>query len=213
MALVVVVLALATAVGVAAGGRPAALTRVPLAGWRLLAGAAACQVAGSVGVRVSGSGVPYAVGSLAAVALLIGFLLHNAALPGVPLVALGLLANTVVVLANGAMPVSRWAAARAGVDLTDIAGGTDARHVVAGAASSARALGDIVPVRIPWFPEVVSPGDVLVVAGLALLLVAGLLWPQPAGSECDEPTGTPAPVQDARDTTRASASTTPGSYS
>ena len=114
-------------------------------------------------------------------------------------------------LANGAMPVSRWAAARAGVDLTDIADGSDARHVLAGAASSARALSDIVPVRIPWFPEVVSPGDVLVAAGLALLLVAGLLWPQPGASAAGAPG--PPPVQDGRDTTRASASTTPGSYS
>ena len=108
------------------------------------------------------------------------------------------------------MPVSRWAAARAGVDLTDITSGADARHVVASAGSSARVLSDIVPVRIPWFPEVVSPGDVLVAAGLALLLVAGLLWPQTEGT--DRPVGAP-PVHDGRETTRASASTTPGSYS
>jgi hypothetical protein len=207
VALVVVVLVLATVVGVAGGGRPAALAHVPLAGWRLLVGAAACQVAGSVLSRVLDSNVPYAVGSLAAVALLIGFLLHNASLAGVPLIAIGLLSNTVVVLANGAMPVSRWAAAKAGVDLHDIAAGLDARHAVAGASSSARVLSDVIPVRVPWWPEVVSPGDVLVAAGLSLLLVTGLLWPRTRHSDVVRA------EDELRDTTRASASTTPGSYS
>lgn len=202
MALVVVVLVLATVVGVAAGGRPAALARVPLAGWRLLVTAAVCQAAGSVLARLAGSNIPYAVGSLVAVALLIGFLLHNASLAGVPLVAIGLLTNTLVVLANGAMPVSRWAAAKAGVHLTEIAAGLDPRHVVADAATSGRAFSDVIPVRIPGWPEVVSPGDLLVAAGLGLLLVTGLLWPQ-SGVGRAEP----------RETTRAKASTTPGSYS
>jgi hypothetical protein len=206
VALVAVVLVLATVVGVAAGGRPAALARVPLSGWPLLAAAAGCQVAGTVLARLTDSAVPYAAGSLAAVALLIGFLLTNASLPGVALIAIGLLANTAVVLANGAMPVSRWAAAKAGVTLADIDNGLDPRHVVAGASTSGRILSDVIPVRIPWWPEVVSPGDILVAAGLGLLLFSGLLWPQrhkEVGRSEDEP----------RDTTRANASTTPGSYS
>jgi Family of unknown function (DUF5317) len=221
VALVVVVLVLAAVVGVAAGGRPTALSRVPLAGWRLLLGAAASQLAGTLVSRGSGTEFPYEIGSLAAVALLIGFLLSNSRLPGVPLVALGLLLNTAVVLANGAMPVSRWAAARAGVDLTEIATGLDARHALAAAGTSLRRLSDVVPVPIPGFPEVVSAGDVLVAAGLALLLWTGLLWPQTGPDRHDTPEspvsagsaapGTPGdPV---RDTTRASASTTRGSYS
>jgi hypothetical protein len=215
VALVVVVLVLAAAVGVASGGRPGALGRVPLSGWRLLLGAAVCQLAGSLATRVAGSEVPYEIGSLAAVGLLIGFLLSNTRLPGVPLVAAGLLVNALVVLANGAMPVSRWAAARAGVDLTAISAGADARHAVAGAGTSLRLLSDVVPVPIPGFPEVVSPGDVLVAAGLALLLVMGLLWDQ-AGRD-DRPAGgssvTGSPGDAVRATTRASASTTRGSYS
>jgi Family of unknown function (DUF5317) len=210
VALVAVVLVLAAVVGVAGGGRPGALAQVPLAGWRLLVAAGVCQVGGSVISRLTDANVPYAVGSLAAVALLIGFLLHNTRLAGVPLVAVGLLANTVVVLANGAMPVSRWAAAKAGVDLHDIAAGLDARHVVAGATTSARVLSDVIPVRIPWWPEVVSPGDVLVAAGLGLLLVTGLLWPRTRQTRHSE---VERSGDELRETTRASASTTPGSYS
>jgi hypothetical protein len=214
VALVVVVLVLAAALGVATGGRPGALTRVPLAGWQLLVAAASFQLAGTLVARTTGSSWPYAVGSVAAVVLLIGFLLRNTSLPGVPLVALGLALNALVVAANAAMPVSLWAAARAGVDVTSIAAGLDPRHELADGSTTLRALGDVIPVRIPWFPEVVSAGDVLVAAGLGLLVVMGLRWGQ-ARRGRDEggsaATGTPGEALLA--TTRASASTTRGSYS
>jgi hypothetical protein len=215
VALVTVVLVLAALIGLAAGGRPAALTRVPLTGWRLLTGATVCQLAGSVIARTAGWSAAYEVGSVAAVVLLTGFLVSNTRLPGMPLIAAGLLLNLVAVLANGAMPVSRWAAGRAGVDLTDIAAGLDARHVVASSGTTLRPLTDVVPAPMPWFPEVVSPGDVLVAAGLGLLLVTALLWGQTGrrrgGGEGKAATGTPGDA--VRDTTRASASTTRGSYS
>lgn len=212
MALVTVVLVLAALLGVAAGGRPAALARVPLGGWRLLAGAAICQVAGSLLARTAGWSAAYEVGSVAAVVLLTGFLVSNTRLPGMPLIAAGLVLNLVAVLANGAMPVSRWAAGRAGVDLTDIAAGLDARHVVASSATTLRPLTDVVPVPMPWFPEVVSAGDVLVAAGLGLLLVTALRWGQ-TGRRSPGSAATGTPGDAVRDTTRASASTTRGSYS
>jgi hypothetical protein len=212
VALVTVVLVLAALIGLAAGGRPAALLLVPLNGWRLLVGATACQVAGSLLARTAGWSSAYEVGSVAAVALLGGFLISNTRLPGVPLIAAGLLLNLIAVLANGAMPVSRWAAARAGVDLTDIASGADARHVVASTSTALRPLSDVVPAPMPRFSEVVSPGDVLVAAGLGLLLVSALLWGQTGRRNAgNAATGTPADA--VRDTTRASASTTRGSYS
>ena len=214
MALVTIALVLAAALGVALGGRPAALTRVPLAGWALLAAAACAQLAGSLMSRWQDSSTAYEVGSLAAVALLVAFLVRNSALPGVPVVALGLLLNVVAVLANGAMPVSRWAAQRTGVDLSAIAAGLDARHEVADAATRLRPLTDVVPVPVPGYREVLSPGDVLVASGLALLLVTALLWGQPVrrrDSGGNEGSGTPE--DSVRETTRASASTTRGSYS
>jgi Family of unknown function (DUF5317) len=214
VALVTVVLVLAAAAGVAAGGRPGALARVPLGGWPLLVGAGVCQLAGMLVSRAADSAAAYAIGSVVAVILLTGFLLSNTRLPGIPLVALGLLLNAVVIAANDAMPVSRWAADRVGIDLSGIAAGLDARHAVAGAGTSLRLLGDVIPVAIPGWPEVVSPGDVLVAAGLGLLLLSALLWPQTGRGQAEggnAATGTP---EDAvRDTTRASASTTRGSYS
>lgn len=212
MALVTVVLVLAALLGAAAGGRAAALSRVPLTGWRLLAGATVCQLGGSVIARTAGWSAAYEAGSVTAVLLLTGFLVSNTRLPGVPLIAAGLLLNLVAVLANGAMPVSRWAAGRAGVDLTGIAAGLDARHVVATSATSLRPLTDVVPAPMPWFPEVVSPGDVLVAAGLGLLLVTALCWGQ-IGRRSGGNAVTGNPEDTVRDTTRASASTTRGSYS
>jgi hypothetical protein len=213
VALVTVVLVLAALIGVAAGGRPAALLRVPLGGWRLLFAAAFCQLAGSLISRAGDAALPYEIGSLAAVVLLGAFLVRNTRLPGVPMIALGLLLNLVAVLANGAMPVSRWAAGRVAIDLSGIAAGADPRHVVAGSATALRPLSDVVPVAVPGFPEVVSPGDVLVAAGLGLLLVTGLLWGQPVRRPDDGSASTGTPDDAVRDTTRASASTTRGSYS
>lgn len=213
MALVTIALVLAAALGVALGGRPAALARVPLAGWGLLAAAACSQVGGSLVASAQDSSTPYEVGSVAAVLLLIGFLVRNSALPGVPLVALGLLLNVVAVAANGAMPVSQWAAERTGVDLSRIAAGLDARHQVADASTALRPLTDVVPVPVPGFREVLSPGDLLVAAGLALLLVTALLWDQRPRLRRPGSGGTGTPEDSTRETTRASASTTRGSYS
>ncbi len=212
MALVTVVLVLAALLGVAMGGRPSALARVPMNGWPLLVAAAVCQLTGSVLARTTDAPVLYAVGSVAAVILLIAFLLRNTALPGIPLIAAGLMLNAVVVAVNAAMPVSLWAASKAGLDITTIAAGSDPRHELAGASTKLPLLGDVIPVRIPWFPEVVSAGDVLVAAGLGLLLVMALRSDQrDRNRDGSAATGTPGDAL--RATTRASASTTRGSYS
>jgi hypothetical protein len=79
-----------------------------------------------------------------------------------------------VVAANGAMPVSLVAAARAGVDTRAIALGSDPRHVLAGERTRWNPIGDVVPVPLPWQAEVVSPGDVLIAAGLAELISVGM---------------------------------------
>jgi len=100
----------------------------------------------------------------------------NRYVPGVSLVTLGLAVNALVVILNGAMPVSIVAALRAaGVPITDIAAGYDARHTIAGEGTTLRPLGDVVPLPLPIRPEVVSAGDVLVAAGLGELVVMGML--------------------------------------
>lgn len=148
------------------------LTRLAAVPWRarsLLGAALLVQVAASFG---PGAAYPGGLGLSALLAL--AFLAHNRRLPGMALVAGGLLLNALVVLANGAMPVSATAAARAGVRLDAVTGGEDPRHLVAGEGTPLGALGDVVPVALPLRPEVASPGDVLVVAGLVSLVVGGM---------------------------------------
>jgi hypothetical protein len=96
----------------------------------------------------------------------------NRAIHGAALIAAGLAANAVVMLANGAMPVSESAAARAGADPAIVMATGDHESIT----SDTRVpwLGKVVPVAFPPRPEVVSPGDVAVAAGIAVLIGMGL---------------------------------------
>ena len=91
------------------------------------------------------------------------------------LVALGLLANALVVSLNGAMPVAGSAAGRAGVSTQDLLTGADPRHVLIGDRTRLRALSDVLPAPWPVVPEVLSPGDVMIAAGLGQLVLLGML--------------------------------------
>ncbi len=167
MALVILVLVAAVAVGLAAGG-PIGAGEEPVRGWPLLLLAVLAQAGGAL-FGITG----YRVGLLLSALLAGVFLARNRRLAGVPLVTLGLLLNALVVTANAAMPVSRYAAARAGVDFATAVPATDPRHEPAGDATRLAALGDVVPLALPPHREVVSPGDCLLAAGLALLLIRG----------------------------------------
>lgn len=175
MGLVVAVLVVALVVGTLARGRVVRLARLPLRGAWLVLLAVAAQVGGAVA-----GGVLYPLALVASALLVAAFLVRNRTLPGVPLVALGLLLNAAVVAANGAMPVSVAAAARAGVATGPLADAADGRHELAGPGTRLRPLGDVVPVRLPLRPEVVSPGDVLLAAGLGLLVLRGMRLAAPA---------------------------------
>ncbi len=160
---------LALALGVVRGGTMRRLGLVPLRWWPVVLVAVTAQLAGALI-----GGASYVVGLAVSAVLAVAFLLVNRRLPGVPLLALGLLLNAAVVTANGAMPVSLYAAARAGLSTGPIGDGADPRHVLADADTRLRGLDDVVPVPWPVRPEVLSPGDVLVAAGLAQLVVAGM---------------------------------------
>lgn len=167
MSVAMVATALALLAGLGCGGRLAALERVPLRGWPLLAGAAVAQLLGVVlGVLGAPPGPAYAAGLGASAALVAAFLAANRDLAGTGLIALGLGLNAVVIAANGAMPVSAPAAVRAGVGADAVA---DRRHEPATNHTRLALLGDIVPAPLPVRPEVISPGDVGVAAGLAQL--------------------------------------------
>lgn len=169
--LALVVLLVALGVGLLLGGRVGRLAGLPLSWTWLVPVALVVQVGGALlGLRLS----------LVPAFVLVGaFLLINRAVPGLPLVGVGLLVNSLVIVLNAAMPVSLAATAAAGVSTEDILTGADSRHVAADGTTHLRWLGDVVPVPLPVHPEVVSPGDILVAAGLAQLVVVGML---PVGS-------------------------------
>jgi hypothetical protein len=165
----VVVVVAALAVGFARGGDLDRLGGLHLRDRWLVVAALLAQVAGGVS-----GGWLYPLG-LACSALLVGvFLARNRGVRGTGLVALGLLLNALVVGANGAMPVSGDAMGRARLSTQDIVSGNDPRHELLDGGTRLGLLGDRVPVLMPWRPEVVSVGDVLVAAGLAELVVLGM---------------------------------------
>lgn len=173
MGLVVVVLLVAVGIGLLRGGGLEHLGGLPLRSRRLVAAALVVQLAGGLVGGVTGDSV-YVVALAVSALLVAAFLARNRGLPGSALVALGLLANVLVVGANGAMPVSLAAAARAGVPVAELGLADDARHEPVTPATRLRLLGDVVPVPLPLRPEVVSPGDVLVAAGLGQLVVLAM---------------------------------------
>ena len=174
-----VALMLAVAVGWALGGSLSALGNINLRERSLVWAAVAAQALGAII-----GGPAYAVG-LALSALLVGrFLLRNRGVRGTGLLALGLLANALVVGVNGAMPVSLHAAGRSGTTTQDILTGADPRHEIAGAGTRLSWLGDVIPAPWPVRPEVISPGDVLIAAGLAQLVVLGMRPGRSPGPAC-----------------------------
>ncbi len=179
MGFVLLVAGLALLAGRLCGGRLGRLATMPLRGPWLVPAAAAVQLGAALAIGLGG--LPPRPVYRAALVLAAGpaavFLLRNRRLPGVGLLAAGLLLNAVVVLANGAMPVSAYAAARAGVPAAAVEAirvGADPRHESAGARTRLRLLGDVVPVPTPLRREVLSPGDCVAAAGLALLIVTGM---------------------------------------
>jgi len=169
VSLVVTVLLSALLAGRLSGGSLAGLGQVRLRAPGLVAAALVAQLAGALI-----GGPAHAVGLALSSGLAVAFLLRNRTLAGTGLVAAGLLANAVVIAVNGAMPVSLRAAERAGAPVEQLLAGTDPRHELETGATRLRWLGDLIPVRLPVRPEVVSAGDVLIAAGLAQLVVTAM---------------------------------------
>lgn len=195
MVLVLLVGALSLAVALVTGG--ARLGTVRLRAVRLLVAAAVVQLGTAVLAPGSGA-VRWA--ALAFTAVMVGlFVLGNRQVPGTPLVGAGLLLNVAVVAANGAMPVSVEAAARAGIPRAQAVGGGGALREQLTSSTRLGWLADVFPVATPWWPQVVSLGDLLVAAGVGLLLISAR--------------GPQTPTRAKRPTVLASESTTTGSYS
>jgi hypothetical protein len=161
----------AVAVGLARGGLSGGLTETSVKARRL---ALACLVVQAVVVALPlrAIGLPRGLGALL-LALALGTLLAiaraNGRLPGVPLIALGLLLNLVVVVANLGMPVPRTTLERAGIAVEQPPPSRpDAKHVIEGPGTRLGALGDRLAVRP--LTAVTSYGTVIELAGLFLLI-------------------------------------------
>jgi hypothetical protein len=113
---------------------------------------------------------------LASNLLLVVFLVLNRGLPGIGLRAAGLLLNVVVIGINRAMPVSGIAAEIAGVARTPTAASFE--HERMGPSTVLPWLGDVIP--LPRLGEVLSLGDVLLVAGVAVLVYRRMLAGSPS---------------------------------
>lgn len=99
-------------------------------------------------------------------AFIVAFVAFNRRLPGTVFIGAGLLANVVVILANGAMPVSLSALHHAGVtSLSGLQSGV--KHHPMGPGTRLGFLGDVIPVP-PL--GVVSVGDCVLGVGVMLLV-------------------------------------------
>lgn len=172
MVLVVVTVTVALAVGLLRGGRFGNLADASIRAGFLVAVAAAAQFLHAL-----------APGETAAVTLtvlseaaLLTFLWCNRYLAGTLLAAVGSALNTAVIVANGAMPVSRDAILAISRHPAEMSPG---RHRLLSDGDALPALADVI--ALPVLRSVVSVGDVILAAGLALL-VMDLMRPRPQRS-------------------------------
>jgi len=162
---------LGIAIGLALGGRLAALGTLQIRWARLAVAGLLVQFvlfAPAVTERVGDSGVLPYVGSSLVVLVVV---LRNIALPGLPVVALGAAANLAAIIANGGwMPASPSALASLG---TTIGEGYSNSRVVPFAALQPLTDTFSMPTWLP-LANVFSVGDVLIAAGVVIAIVATL---------------------------------------
>lgn len=115
----------------------------------------------------SGSPVLHEVLHVASYVLAGGCIVANRRITGLPVLALGAALNAVAIAANhGVMPASARAMRLAG-----LAPDADFSNSAPVAHPHLLALGDVIPVPGPWpLGNVMSVGDLLILAGLAVIL-------------------------------------------
>lgn len=164
MYFVLLVLAIAVVLSLLRGGRFHRLAHAPLRWVWLLFVGVMFQVAADalviLEVLEATGAVTYGL-LLTSQILVIVWVIGNWQLPGLVLVAIGLILNAVVMAANGAMPVSPEAIAVLGRDGSDLVRG---KHILMDETTRLPWLADIWPV--PPILAIISVGDVILAAGL-----------------------------------------------
>ena len=168
MVLVALTVAVALLVGWLRGGRLRHLAAVSFTGGPLVVAAAAAQFLFAL-APTRAAAVALAAASQVA---LLTFLWWNRYLAGALLIAVGSALNCAVVVLNGAMPVSREAMFAIARHPAEIAGG---RHRLLLPTDALPQLADII--GLPLLRTVVSIGDIVLAAGLGLLVVATMAPP------------------------------------
>ena len=164
--LFLLVAAAAVAVGLARGG---ALGQLRDHGVKAVWLAVGCLAVQATVVVLPMPGIGGVVLLVAALATLLGIARTNARLAGVPLLALGLILNLIVVLANLGMPVRAETLERAGIGVEQpVPDRPDAKHVLERGGTRLGLLGDRLAVRP--LRAVTGYGTVIELAGLFLLL-------------------------------------------
>jgi hypothetical protein len=181
LTVILVVIVVALLLGVARGGTMTNLAQLELRSWGLVFLALAVQAVGAFAATI---GLPhaslwYVLGMVGSAALVTVFVARNRELPGMALIALGFVLNALVVTANGAMPVDQAAADRVGISTVHLYQNVDAKHELADSATRLRPLADVIPVPLPgplrWGSNVVSVGDVVLAAGIGVLVLNAML--------------------------------------
>jgi hypothetical protein len=149
-----------------AGGRLGRLASLDVLDVSAVLVAAAIQVVITSAVRGGSHDVHVALHAVSYV-LVAWFLFANRRIAGLPLVALGVALNVLVIAVNGGvMPASRFALRVSGLDTSGgFANSTSLAH------PHLQFLGDVIPVPGPWpIGNVLSVGDLLIFAGALFLL-------------------------------------------
>ncbi len=164
MPVVLLILGLAVAAGLLAGGSLRFLERFRIHWWALAPIALALQLVPAPGGSVNREAFA-ATTLVASYLLLLAVVAVNRRVPGATLMAAGLLLNVVVVALNGGMPVSgsaiRAAGARGAIVIED-----GAKHHLMTDEDRLQPLADVIPLPAP-FGIVLSIGDVLLYSGMA----------------------------------------------
>ena len=162
MVLVVLTVAAGVVVGLLRGGRLGNLGTAPIRAGVFVAIAALAQF-----LHALAPGRAAAVTlTLTSQAALLAFLWMNRLLAGALLAAIGSALNTAVIVANGAMPVGREALLAIARQPHEIASG---RHRLLTDGDTLPLLADII--ALPLLRTVVSVGDIVLAAGLGLLVM------------------------------------------